>query len=195
MELLEGESLRARLQQGPIPVRKAIEWAAQVAHGLAAAHEKGIVHRDLKPENLFLTKDGRVKVLDFGLAKLTRPEVPAPAGRTPVTIAATKTGAILGTVGYMAPEQVRGEPADQRSDLFALGAILYELLTGKRAFPGASYVETCTRSSTTSRRRWRVGREMPAGARGDRAALPGEEPAGAVPVGAGPGVRADDVRN
>ena len=142
MELLEGESLRARLDAGPIPARKAIDYAAQVAHGLAAAHEKGIVHRDLKPENLFLTRDGRVKVLDFGLAKLTRPEVLAPAGEKPVSIAATETGAILGTVGYMAPEQVLGKPADARSDLFALGAILYELLTGKRAFHGTSYVET-----------------------------------------------------
>ena len=142
MELLEGESLRSRLEAGPIPARKAIEYAAQAARGLAAAHEKGIVHRDLKPENLFLTKDGRVKVLDFGLAKLTRPEVLAPAGGKPISILATETGAILGTVGYMAPEQVRGQEADARSDLFALGAILYELLTGRRAFHGASYVET-----------------------------------------------------
>jgi WD40 repeat protein len=142
MELLEGESFRHRLEQGSIPVRKAIEWTAQAAHGLAAAHAKGIVHRDLKPENLFVTKDGRVKVLDFGLAKLTRPEVLAPSGDGTVTIAATETGAILGTVGYMAPEQVRGQPADARSDLFALGAILYELLTGKRAFQRASHVET-----------------------------------------------------
>jgi len=142
MELLEGESLRARFAAGPILVRKAVDWAAQAAHGLAAAHEKGIVHRDLKPENLFITKDGRVKVLDFGLAKLTRPEVLAPAGEKPISIAATETGAILGTVGYMAPEQVRGQGADARSDLFALGAILYESLTGRRAFHGASYVET-----------------------------------------------------
>jgi len=142
MELLEGETLRERLNAGPIPVRKSIDYASQVAHGLAAAHEKGIVHRDLKPENLFLTKDGRVKVLDFGLAKLTRPEVLAPAGDKPISIAATETGAILGTVGYMAPEQVRGGAADHRSDLFALGAILYELVTGKRAFHGASYFET-----------------------------------------------------
>jgi len=142
MELLEGESLRARFDAGPIPVRKAVDWAAQAAHGLAAAHEKGIVHRDLKPENLFLTKDGRAKVLDFGLAKLTRPEVLGVSGEAPVSVAATETGAILGTVGYMAPEQVLGQAADARSDLFALGAILYELLTGKRAFHGTSYVET-----------------------------------------------------
>jgi tetratricopeptide (TPR) repeat protein len=142
MELLEGESLRQRITAGPIPARKAIDYAAQAAQGLAAAHDKGIVHRDLKPENLFVTKDGRVKVLDFGLAKLTRPEVLEPAGEKPDSVAATQTGAILGTVGYMAPEQVRGQAADHRSDLFALGAILYELLTGKRAFHGASYVET-----------------------------------------------------
>jgi tetratricopeptide (TPR) repeat protein len=141
MELLEGESLRAKLGAGPVPVRKALDWIAQAAHGLTAAHEKGIVHRDLKPENLFVTRDGRVKVLDFGLAKLTRPEVLAPAAETPGSLATTVTGALLGTVGYMAPEQVRGGPADHRSDLFALGAILYELVTGRRAFHGASYVE------------------------------------------------------
>ena len=142
MELLEGETLRARLDSGPIPVRKAIEYAVQVAHGLAAAHEKGIVHRDLKPENLFLTKDGRVKVLDFGLAKLTRPELLAQAGEQPASVMTTGSGAILGTVGYMSPEQVRGEATDARSDLFALGAILHELLAGRRAFQGASHVET-----------------------------------------------------
>ena len=142
MELLEGDTLRERLAAGPLPARKAIDYAAQVAHGLAAAHEKGIIHRDLKPENLFVTKDGRVKVLDFGLAKLTRPEVLAPAGEQPISTAATEIGAILGTVGYMAPEQVLGQAADARSDLFALGAILYELFTGKRSFPGASYIET-----------------------------------------------------
>ncbi len=141
MELLEGESLRAKLVAGPIPVRKALDWVAQAAHGLAAAHEKGIVHRDLKPENLFVTRDGRVKVLDFGLAKLTRPEMLAPAGGSPGSIATTEMGSVLGTVGYMAPEQVRGGTADHRSDLFALGAVLYELVTGRRAFRGASYVE------------------------------------------------------
>lgn len=142
MELLEGESLRARLNQGPIPASKAIDWAAQAAHGLAAAHDKGIIHRDLKPENLFLTKDGRIKVLDFGLAKLTRPEILTPGGQETVTIAATETGAVMGTAGYMAPEQVRGEPADHRADLFVLGSILYELLTGKRAFTGTTSYET-----------------------------------------------------
>jgi len=142
MELLEGETLRERLAGGPLPLRKAVDYATQAANGLAAAHEKGIVHRDLKPENLFVTRDGRVKVLDFGLAKLTRSGTPAPAGDQPDSVAATETGVILGTAGYMAPEQVRGQPADQRSDLFALGAILYELLAGARAFRGASFVET-----------------------------------------------------
>jgi serine/threonine protein kinase/Tfp pilus assembly protein PilF len=142
MELLEGESLRSRLDVGPIPARKAIEYAIQAAHGLAAAHGKGIVHRDLKPENLFLTRDGRIKLLDFGLAKLPRPDVSASAGEATLSVALTETGAILGTAGYMAPEQVRGESADPRSDLFALGAILYELVTGRRAFAGAGAVET-----------------------------------------------------
>jgi len=142
MELLEGETLRSRLSSGPVPVRKAIEWAAQIARGLAAAHEKGILHRDLKPENLFVTKDGRVKVLDFGLAKLTQPEALAGEGAATMSLSGTEAGVILGTIGYMAPEQVRGEGADARTDLFALGAVLYELVTGRRAFRGATFVET-----------------------------------------------------
>jgi tetratricopeptide (TPR) repeat protein len=141
MELLEGETLRERLNAGPVPARKAIDYAAQASRGLAAAHEKGVVHRDLKPENLFVTRDGRVKVLDFGIAKLTCPEVPA-AEEQPGTITDTATVAILGTAGYMAPEQVLGKTADARSDLFALGSILFELLTGMRAFRGASSIET-----------------------------------------------------
>jgi hypothetical protein len=142
MELLEGETLRDRISSGSVPLRKALEYASHIAHGLAAAHEKGIVHRDLKPANVFVTKDGRVKVLDFGLAKLTRPEAVGGSGETTATVAVTEEGVRLGTVGYMAPEQVRGERADHRADVFALGAILYELLTGKRAFHGATYVET-----------------------------------------------------
>ena len=142
MELLEGMSLRECLATGALPVRKAIEYVAQAARGLAAAHDKGIVHRDLKPENLFVTADQRVKVLDFGLAKLTRPEPASPASDAATSIAPTATGTILGTVGYMAPEQVDGRPADARSDVFALGAILHELLTGQRAFRGATPVET-----------------------------------------------------
>jgi eukaryotic-like serine/threonine-protein kinase len=140
-ELLEGETVRDRLREGPIPARKAIDYARQIANGLAAAHEKGITHRDLKPENLFITNDGRVKILDFGLAKLTHPEEDA-SGDAPTQQIATDAGTVMGTVGYMAPEQVRGKPADPRSDIFAFGAILYEMLSGKRAFHGESPVET-----------------------------------------------------
>ncbi|HKD16943.1 MAG TPA: protein kinase [Thermoanaerobaculia bacterium] len=142
-ELLEGETLRARLSTGAIPVRKAIEYAVQIAKGLAAAHEKGIVHRDLKPENLFLTRDGRVKILDFGLAKL-KPET-VESGQTDMqTISGTQPGVVLGTMGYMAPEQVRGRPADKRSDLFAFGTILYEMLAGQKAFRGDTAADTIT---------------------------------------------------
>ena len=142
-ELLEGQTLRERLVSGPLPSRKAIDYAIQVARGLAAAHEKGIVHRDLKPENLFITKDGRVKILDFGLAKVTRPESAAARGSMiPTTPLGTEPGVVMGTAGYMSPEQVRGEPTDARSDIFSLGAILYEMLSGKRAFQGSSPVET-----------------------------------------------------
>jgi eukaryotic-like serine/threonine-protein kinase len=140
-ELLEGETLRERLRSGAISVRKAIEYGLQVARGLAAAHEKGIVHRDLKPENLFITSDGRVKILDFGLAKLTRPEAVTGAD-APTVHAVTEPGLIMGTAGYMSPEQVRGQPADQRSDIFAFGAILYEMISGKRAFHGESSADT-----------------------------------------------------
>ncbi|HEX9304741.1 MAG TPA: protein kinase [Thermoanaerobaculia bacterium] len=143
-ELLEGETLRAELAGDRLSPRKAIDYAIQLAHGLAAAHEKGIVHRDLKPENLFVTKDGRVKILDFGLAKLTHAEEGSSAGQTnlPTGIAGTEPGVVLGTMGYMAPEQVRGRPADARSDIFAFGAILYEMLSGKRAFHGDSAADT-----------------------------------------------------
>jgi Tol biopolymer transport system component len=140
-ELLEGQSLRDRLASGPLAARKAVEIAAEIADGLAAAHEKGIVHRDLKPENLFLTRDGRVKILDFGLARQvgsTRDGATALETETRLT----EPGTVLGTVGYMSPEQVVGRPADQRSDIFSLGAILYEMLSGQRAFQRASPVET-----------------------------------------------------
>jgi serine/threonine protein kinase len=140
-ELLEGETLRDRLRSGALTSRKAIDYARQTANGLAAAHEKGITHRDLKPENLFITNDGRVKILDFGLAKLTHPEADQ-SGDAPTQQIATDAGTVMGTVGYMAPEQVRGKPADPRSDIFAFGAILYEMLSGKRAFHGDSPVDT-----------------------------------------------------
>jgi Tol biopolymer transport system component len=142
-ELLEGETLRERLRSGALPTRKAIEYAAQVARGLAAAHDKGIVHRDLKPENIFVTEDGRAKILDFGLAKLTRPEdEDGSRSQAPTQQVATETGLVMGTVGYMSPEQVRGKPADSRSDIFAFGAILYEMISGKRAFHGETPADT-----------------------------------------------------
>ncbi len=140
-ELLEGETLRDRLRNGALSSRKAIEYAQQIARGLAAAHEKGIVHRDLKPENLFLTNDGRAKILDFGLAKFTPSELDAP-DNAPTMQVATEAGTVLGTAGYMSPEQVRGKAADPRSDIFAFGAILYEMLSGKRAFHGDSAADT-----------------------------------------------------
>ena len=140
-ELLEGETLRERLRNGALSVRKAIEYGLQVARGLAAAHEKGIVHRDLKPENLFITSDGRVKILDFGLAKLTRPEAVSGAD-APTVHAVTEPGLIMGTAGYMSPEQVRGQTSDPRSDIFAFGAILYEMVSGKRAFHGETSADT-----------------------------------------------------
>ncbi len=141
-ELLEGETLRAALAGGRLSQRKAIDYALQIAGGLSAAHEKGIVHRDLKPENLFVTRDGRVKILDFGLAKLTHTEETGGATNLPTATAGTEPGVVLGTLGYMSPEQVKGRNADARSDIFSFGAILYEMLSGKRAFHGDSAAET-----------------------------------------------------
>jgi eukaryotic-like serine/threonine-protein kinase len=142
-ELLEGETLRDRLREGSPSLRKAIQYALQIAHGLAAAHDKGIVHRDLKPENLFVTSDGRLKILDFGLAKLTQGALSAAEMGAP-TVGATEPGIVLGTAGYMSPEQVRGLPVDHRADIFSLGVILYELLSGTRAFHRDSAAETMT---------------------------------------------------
>ena len=141
-ELLEGETLREQIKRGRIGVRKAIGYGVQIARGLAAAHEKGIVHRDLKPENLFATKDGRVKILDFGLAKLTHPA--GSEDGAPTQTEGTEAGVVMGTVGYMAPEQVRGQATDHRADIFAFGAILYEMLAGKRAFQKPTSPETMT---------------------------------------------------
>ena len=131
-ELLEGETLRDRLRRGPIPLRKAIDYAVQIAYGLAAAHDRGIIHRDLKPENLFITKDGRVKILDFGLARLVLSK--EASGQEATVTQKTEPGVVLGTAGYMSPERVRGETADHRSDIFSLGTILYEMVTGKQPF-------------------------------------------------------------
>jgi len=144
-ELLEGETLRDRLRTGALAARRAIDYASQIVRGLAAAHEKGITHRDLKPENVFITTDNRVKILDFGLAKLTRDQSALAAASALVTSpCATEPGVVLGTVGYMAPEQVRGQAVDHRADLFAFGAILYELLSGIRAFRRDTTAETMT---------------------------------------------------
>ena len=142
MELLEGETVRALLAKGPLSPRRAVELSAQVAHGLAAAHGKGVVHRDLKPENLFVSHDGHVKILDFGLARRT--ETSTPGEKTSAETAAKQTdpGVVLGTVGYMSPEQVRGQVVDHRSDVFSFGAVLYELLSGRQAFRRESAVET-----------------------------------------------------
>ncbi|MGE5345539.1 MAG: serine/threonine-protein kinase, partial [Acidithiobacillales bacterium] len=142
-ELLEGESLRESLREGALSPRKAIEYGAQIVEGLAAAHAKGIVHRDLKPENVFITEEGRIKILDFGLARqAATPSLVA--STSPTEAKATTPGEILGTVGYFSPEQVRGLPVDTRSDIFALGCVLYEMLSGRRAFMRETAAETMT---------------------------------------------------
>ncbi len=144
-ELLEGKTLRERLAEGPIPYPKAVGQALQIAHGLDAAHSRGIVHRDLKPENIFVTKDGRVKILDFGLAKLMEPAIAASAHTNiPTLQAGTDPGVVLGTLGYMSPEQLRGQVADGRSDIFSFGAILFEMLTGRHAFRSGTPADTIT---------------------------------------------------
>ena len=141
-ELLEGETVREEIRRGPLPARKVIEQGVQIAHGLAAAHEKGIVHRDLKPENLFTTKDGHVKILDFGLAKLKHPKKEREHSSPTIGVEGTEPGMVMGTAGYMSPEQVRGKAADHRTDIFAFGAILYEMLTGRRAFQKTTSADT-----------------------------------------------------
>ncbi len=141
-ELLEGTELRELLNNGPLPLRQALDYARQIAQGLAAAHEKGITHRDLKPANLFVTTEGRVKILDFGLAKLNPIKLAGSAdAETMMQAPQTEPGAVMGTVGYMSPEQVRGQAADHRSDIFSFGIILYEMLTGQRAFQGETFAE------------------------------------------------------
>src|SRR5438128_1666666 len=144
-ELLEGETLRTVLDRGAMAPRKTIDYGVQIAQGLAAAHEKEIVHRDLKPENIFVTKDARIKILDFGLAKLAQKASAAGAddGVT-LTSSHTAAGVVMGSASYMAPEQVRGELSDPRTDIFAFGAVLYEMLSGTRAFRGDTPAETMT---------------------------------------------------
>lgn len=143
-ELLEGEELRDRLDAGQIPLRKTIDYAQQIVSGLSAAHEKGIVHRDLKPENLFVTNDERVKILDFGLAKLRGNSIDAQGSEDETRKVITNPGVVMGTVGYMSPEQVRGDKSDHRSDIFSFGAILHEMITGRRAFRRDTMAETMT---------------------------------------------------
>jgi TolB-like protein len=143
-ELLEGESLRERLQAGPLPPRKAVELAVQIAQGLSAAHSKGIIHRDLKPGNVFVTKDGHVKILDFGLAKLVAPRSLAEGAQASTVVEATEAGTRLGTVGYMSPEQVRGQSADHRSDIFSFGCVLYEMLVGRPPFRRETAADTAS---------------------------------------------------
>ena len=140
-ELLEGRTLRDSIRTDGLPIHQAVEWAVQIARGLAAAHGKGIVHRDLKPANVFVTTDGQVKILDFGLAKLARPDADAESS-APTAAPMTEVGAVMGTAGYMAPEQVRGLPCDPRTDLFAFGCVLYEMLSGQRAFKGPTPADT-----------------------------------------------------
>ena len=141
-ELLEGDTLRGRLDAGPIPQKQALDYALQIARGLSAAHQKGVVHRDLKPENLFVTRDGHVKILDFGLAKKVGTSPPGEETSAPTVSGHTEPGVVMGTVGYMSPEQVRGLPVDHRSDIFSFGTILYELLSGQRAFKKQTAADT-----------------------------------------------------
>jgi len=141
-ELLEGETLQERLRPGGLPLRKAVEIAIEIARGLAAAHDKGIIHRDLKPANLFVTIDGRVKILDFGIAKLAAPRSAHESAETAPVPGATEAGTALGTVGYISPEQLRGQPVDHRTDVFSFGCVLYEMLSGRRAFAGETTADT-----------------------------------------------------
>jgi serine/threonine protein kinase len=140
-ELLEGQTLRQKLREGPMTPASALEVGVQIAHGMAAAHEKGIVHRDIKPENLFITNDGQAKILDFGLARLRSLGPIAAADSEAATVdSPTRRGMILGTIGYASPEQAQGKPIDARTDIFSFGAVLYEMVTGRRAFEGDSPV-------------------------------------------------------
>jgi serine/threonine protein kinase len=154
-ELLEGETLRALLLRGPVPVRRALDVARPLADALAAAHAEGIVHRDLKPENVFLTRDGHVKLFDFGLARHFVAPLAPEETHSPTAPVLTDAGTVLGTVAYMSPEQARGLPADHRSDQFSLGVVLYEMLAGTRPFKGESGPEVLTAIIREEPSRWR----------------------------------------
>jgi serine/threonine protein kinase len=181
-ELLEGQTLRERMNGGSLSQRRVTEYAVEMARGLAAAHEKGVVHRDLKPDNVFITRDNRIKILDFGLAKQAivesghAAESATMTGPTP-----TQPGTVMGTVGYMSPEQVRGQVVDHRSDIFSFGAILYEMVSGRRD-------HECDPEGRSTRTQ-RDGIECDAGAGPDCTALSGEGAGATLPVGAGPDVR------
>ena len=146
LELLDGQSLRARMREGVIPAKRALSYALEITRGMAAAHDRGIIHRDLKPENVFLCSDGRIKILDFGLARMA-PQLDAigAGDESPTLVGVTQPGAVMGTVGYMAPEQLRAEVADERTDIFAFGVILFEMITGRQPFKGATTAETLSR--------------------------------------------------
>ena len=185
-ELLEGETLRERLLGGALSSKKAIEIASQIAQGLAAAHDKGIVHRDLKPENIFVTKDGRVKILDFGLAKIARSAAESGGGMQTMTaaqVSLTEAGQVLGTAGYMSPEQVRGTAVDHRSDIFAFGAIFFEMLSGQRAFRRDTAAETMTAIlKEEPPELTEINRNISPAPRTHRAPLPREKSRPAFPV-------------
>ena len=184
-ELLEGKTLAETLRTGPLGQRKTIDYGVQIARGLAAAHDKGIVHRDLKPENLFLSKDGRVTILDFGVAIMVHPEEPKTDVHT-----MTLPGTTMGTPGYMSPEQVRGQATDQRSDIFALGVVLYEMVTGKRGFKRPTSADTMSailheEPEPVSH----IVSGVSAGLERVISPLPGETSRTAVSVSLGPGLR------
>ena len=180
-ELLDGETLREALSRGALPPAMALDLAMQTARGMAAAHQRGIVHRDLKPENIFVTADGRAKILDFGLAKLTEASDGPDDEQHTVTSMGTMPGTVMGTAGYMAPEQVRGEPADARTDIFAFGAIFYEMLAGQRAFAADSAIETMTAILRTEPPDLAPG-DVASGPRSPHPPVPAEEPGAPLPV-------------